>query len=124
MVGLCDRRAADRPTVVPALRRLMSDSRQNLSEHFTQATLHFVKRQIVPGSVTIWRRRYRHPADPAPLTFSPSLTRMETSLDKNTLAGVSSSAAAAPLAAKAQRTVYSVLGAISFTHLINDMIQS
>ena len=49
---------------------------------------------------------------------------METSLDKNALAGVSSSPATAPLAAKAQRTVYSVLGAISFSHLINDMIQS
>ncbi|MBC8747824.1 MULTISPECIES: MFS transporter [Paraburkholderia] len=42
---------------------------------------------------------------------------METSLDKNALA-------AAPAAAKVQRTVYSVLGAISFSHLLNDMIQS
>ena len=49
---------------------------------------------------------------------------METSLDKNALAGGSSIPAAAPLAVKAQRTVYSVLGAISFSHLINDMIQS
>jgi MFS transporter, FSR family, fosmidomycin resistance protein len=49
---------------------------------------------------------------------------MQTSLDKNALAGVSSSPAAPPLAAKAQRTVYSILGAISFSHLINDMIQS
>ena len=49
---------------------------------------------------------------------------METSLDKNALAGGSSIPAAAPLAVKAQRTVDSVLGAISFSHLINDMIQS
>ncbi|MGF6608855.1 FSR family fosmidomycin resistance protein-like MFS transporter [Paraburkholderia sp. WSM4175] len=55
---------------------------------------------------------------------------METSLDKNALAGASatgasaSPAAAAPAATKVQRTVYSVLGAISFSHLLNDMIQS
>ncbi|MBB4515099.1 MFS transporter [Paraburkholderia fungorum] len=50
---------------------------------------------------------------------------METSLDKSALAGASASPAstAAP-AAKVQRTVYSVLGAISFSHLLNDMIQS
>ncbi|APA84342.1 MFS transporter [Paraburkholderia sprentiae WSM5005] len=45
---------------------------------------------------------------------------METSLDKTALAGAS----ATPAAAKVQRTVYSVLGAISFSHLLNDMIQS
>jgi MFS transporter, FSR family, fosmidomycin resistance protein len=49
---------------------------------------------------------------------------METSLDKNALTGGAASPATPPLAAKAQRTVYSVLGAISFSHLINDMIQS
>ena len=54
---------------------------------------------------------------------------METSLDKNALAGASAaSGAATPAAtqpaAKVQRTVYSVLGAISFSHLLNDMIQS
>jgi FSR family fosmidomycin resistance protein-like MFS transporter len=56
---------------------------------------------------------------------------METSLDKSTLAGASATgtgtapaSAAAPVAAKVQRTVYSVLGAISFSHLLNDMIQS
>ncbi|ASL45262.1 Fosmidomycin resistance protein [Burkholderia sp. AD24] len=54
---------------------------------------------------------------------------METSLDKSALAGApaasSASGAAAPQpAAKVQRTVYSVLGAISFSHLLNDMIQS
>ena len=52
---------------------------------------------------------------------------METSLDKSALAGAASppgAQAAPPLAAKAQRTVYSVLGAISFSHLLNDMIQS
>ncbi|MFM0153675.1 MFS transporter [Paraburkholderia sediminicola] len=56
---------------------------------------------------------------------------METSLDKSALAGASASPAspanpAAPSqpAAKVQRTVYSVLGAISFSHLLNDMIQS
>ncbi|WP_144156681.1 MFS transporter [Paraburkholderia sp. BCC1885] len=52
---------------------------------------------------------------------------MESSLDKNALAAAAASSAGAsapPLAAKAQRTVYSVLGAISFSHLINDMIQS
>ncbi|NUY01566.1 MFS transporter [Paraburkholderia youngii] len=55
---------------------------------------------------------------------------METSLDKSALAGASATGAsaspvtAAPAAAKVQRTVYSVLGAISFSHLLNDMIQS
>ncbi|MFL9965735.1 MFS transporter [Paraburkholderia sediminicola] len=50
---------------------------------------------------------------------------METSLDKNALAGASAgSGATAQPAAKIQRTVYSVLGAISFSHLLNDMIQS
>ncbi|HEX7906975.1 MAG TPA: MFS transporter [Paraburkholderia sp.] len=51
---------------------------------------------------------------------------METSLDKSALAGTpagTGSATAQP-AAKVQRTVYSVLGAISFSHLLNDMIQS
>jgi FSR family fosmidomycin resistance protein-like MFS transporter len=56
---------------------------------------------------------------------------METRLDKSALAGASTTgtgaapaSAAAPVAAKVQRTVYSVLGAISFSHLLNDMIQS
>ncbi|KAA1015831.1 MFS transporter [Paraburkholderia panacisoli] len=50
---------------------------------------------------------------------------METSLDKNALAGASAgSGGAAQPAVKIQRTVYSVLGAISFSHLLNDMIQS
>jgi FSR family fosmidomycin resistance protein-like MFS transporter len=56
---------------------------------------------------------------------------METSLEKRSaLAGASAGAAssshtaAAQPAAKVQRTVYSVLGAISFSHLLNDMIQS
>jgi FSR family fosmidomycin resistance protein-like MFS transporter len=52
---------------------------------------------------------------------------METSLDKSAIATAgATSAAATPAAAvsKAQRTVYSVLGAISFSHLLNDMIQS
>src|ERR1700754_2694789 len=54
---------------------------------------------------------------------------METSLDKSALAaagtaGSANPAAAAPPAVKVQRTVYSVLGAISFSHLLNDMIQS
>jgi FSR family fosmidomycin resistance protein-like MFS transporter len=55
---------------------------------------------------------------------------METSLDKRALAGASAqtgsaaNASAGQPAAKVQRTVYSVLGAISFSHLLNDMIQS
>jgi len=63
---------------------------------------------------------------------------METSLDKRAIAGASpltgsaapaaAASSATPLAgqpaAKVQRTVYSVLGAISFSHLLNDMIQS
>ena len=54
---------------------------------------------------------------------------METSLDKGALAGASAGTGTAPTAAaqpaaKAQRTVYSVLAAISFSHLLNDMIQS
>ena len=48
---------------------------------------------------------------------------MQTSIQKNTLAG--DPAAAIPAAAgAASRTAYSVLGAISFSHLLNDMIQS
>jgi FSR family fosmidomycin resistance protein-like MFS transporter len=54
---------------------------------------------------------------------------METSLDKSALAGAPAGAGtatttAAQPAVKVQRTVYSVLGAISFSHLLNDMIQS
>ena len=50
---------------------------------------------------------------------------MQTSIDKNTLDASASSGAATPAsAANPQRTVYSVLGAISFSHLLNDMIQS
>ncbi|NYH13144.1 MFS transporter [Paraburkholderia bryophila] len=62
---------------------------------------------------------------------------METSLDKSALAGASAGAgngtvsansatnpATAQPTATVQRTVYSVLGAISFSHLLNDMIQS
>ncbi|HTR07769.1 MAG TPA: MFS transporter [Paraburkholderia sp.] len=45
---------------------------------------------------------------------------METSLDKR---GLPAAAAPAP-SGTVQRTVYSVLGAISFSHLLNDMIQS
>ncbi|RDU97158.1 MFS transporter [Trinickia dinghuensis] len=52
---------------------------------------------------------------------------MQTSIQKNTLAGDPASAipgsAPAP-AGTVSRTVYSVLGAISFSHLLNDMIQS
>jgi FSR family fosmidomycin resistance protein-like MFS transporter len=49
---------------------------------------------------------------------------METSLDKGALAGAAASASA-PAAVKPQaKTVYSILGAISFSHLMNDMIQS
>ncbi|TAM04050.1 MAG: MFS transporter [Paraburkholderia sp.] len=44
---------------------------------------------------------------------------METSLKKSALAGAAPSASAA-----LQPTIYSVLGAISFSHLVNDMIQS
>jgi MFS transporter, FSR family, fosmidomycin resistance protein len=52
---------------------------------------------------------------------------METSLDKRAMAGGGTAPASVPTggpAAKVQRTVYSVLGAISFSHLLNDMIQS
>jgi FSR family fosmidomycin resistance protein-like MFS transporter len=51
---------------------------------------------------------------------------METSLNKPALAGSLDGQAppAQPAVAKVQRTVYSVLGAISFAHLLNDMIQS
>jgi MFS transporter, FSR family, fosmidomycin resistance protein len=47
---------------------------------------------------------------------------METSLDKGALAGAAASPAAAPR--PQAKTVYSILGAISFSHLMNDMIQS
>jgi FSR family fosmidomycin resistance protein-like MFS transporter len=46
---------------------------------------------------------------------------MQTSLDKTALG---TAPAASGALAKPQRTLYSVLGAISFTHLLNDMIQS
>ncbi|GAB2911937.1 MFS transporter [Paraburkholderia jirisanensis] len=52
---------------------------------------------------------------------------MESSLDKRALAGASaSSVATAPASstAKVPGTVYSILGLISFSHLMNDMIQS
>jgi FSR family fosmidomycin resistance protein-like MFS transporter len=51
---------------------------------------------------------------------------MQTSIDKSTLspAGASAGSSTATPANSAQRTVYSVLGAISFSHLLNDMIQS
>ncbi|CAB3748794.1 MFS transporter [Paraburkholderia solisilvae] len=49
---------------------------------------------------------------------------METSLDKRALAGATAGASAAASAARVPQTVYSILGAISFSHLMNDMIQS
>ena len=52
---------------------------------------------------------------------------MQTSIDKGALSPSGASAgASAPGSASTgtQRTVYSVLGAISFSHLLNDMIQS
>ncbi len=53
---------------------------------------------------------------------------METSLDKRALAGASASSPSSPAApasaANASRTDYPILGAISFSHLMNDMIQS
>jgi MFS transporter, FSR family, fosmidomycin resistance protein len=51
-----------------------------------------------------------------------ALDTMETSLDKRALPG--GAPASAPSTSGTQRTVYSVLGAISFSHLLNDMIQS
>lgn len=45
---------------------------------------------------------------------------METSLNKGAVAGATSAATPAAV----PRTVYSVLGAVSFSHLLNDMIQS
>src|ERR1700761_542114 len=51
---------------------------------------------------------------------------METSLDKGALAGATGASSASGAAAlKPQaKTVYSILGAVSFSHLMNDMIQS
>lgn len=53
---------------------------------------------------------------------------MDTSFDKRAAAAGAIASTASPteasLPAKAQRTIYSVLGAISFSHLLNDMIQS
>ncbi|WP_206952648.1 MFS transporter [Trinickia acidisoli] len=52
---------------------------------------------------------------------------MQTSIPKNTLAAAAATTEPAPTQAPAgpvSRTVYSVLGAISFSHLLNDMIQS
>ncbi|SAL48179.1 fosmidomycin resistance protein [Caballeronia arvi] len=53
---------------------------------------------------------------------------MQTSIDKGALspsgATAGASAAASASTGTQQRTVYSVLGAISFSHLLNDMIQS
>ncbi|WP_118180606.1 MFS transporter [Paraburkholderia phosphatilytica] len=49
---------------------------------------------------------------------------MESSLDKNVAARPAAAAAVQQAAKAVQRTVYPVLGAISFSHLLNDMIQS
>ncbi|HVW51036.1 MAG TPA: MFS transporter [Trinickia sp.] len=53
---------------------------------------------------------------------------MQTTVPKDGLAAAQATAASPPLHANASaavsRTVYSVLGAISFSHLLNDMIQS
>ncbi|MGG1944006.1 MFS transporter [Trinickia sp. NRRL B-1857] len=52
---------------------------------------------------------------------------MQTSIQKNTLAGDPATAippAAHAAAGAVSRTAYTVLGAISFSHLLNDMIQS
>lgn len=51
---------------------------------------------------------------------------MQTSIQKNTLAGDPATPIPAPaqVAAGPARTAYTVLGAISFSHLLNDMIQS
>jgi FSR family fosmidomycin resistance protein-like MFS transporter len=49
---------------------------------------------------------------------------MQTSIDKAALAATPSATANTTAAVNPQRTVYSVLGAISFSHLLNDMIQS
>jgi len=52
---------------------------------------------------------------------------METSIKKSALAGAPPSASGTPGATGAtlaQRTIYPVLGAISFSHMLNDMIQS
>ncbi|MEX3932486.1 MFS transporter [Paraburkholderia phymatum] len=54
---------------------------------------------------------------------------MESSLDKGALAGAAgasgaTASASAPAGKPQARTVYSILGAISFSHLMNDMIQS
>ena len=54
---------------------------------------------------------------PAALLFS-STPKMQSTIQKNSLAAQPSTAS--PVA----RTAYSVLGAISFSHLLNDMIQS
>ncbi len=67
----------------------------------------------------------QHPSATLP---DPLDHAMETSLDKRALADASasspSSAGAPASAAKASRTDYPILGAISFSHLMNDMIQS
>jgi FSR family fosmidomycin resistance protein-like MFS transporter len=49
---------------------------------------------------------------------------MESSLDKGALAGAAASASAPAPSRPQAKTVYSILGAISFSHLMNDMIQS
>jgi FSR family fosmidomycin resistance protein-like MFS transporter len=58
-------------------------------------------------------------------TLQPISPAMQTSIDKNALdAARPGSTGSGAAASGAQRTVYSVLGAISFSHLLNDMIQS
>jgi FSR family fosmidomycin resistance protein-like MFS transporter len=49
---------------------------------------------------------------------------MDTSLDKPALAATATPPAPPATVGKVQRTAYSVLSAISFAHLLNDMIQS
>ncbi len=56
------------------------------------------------------------------MKLSLAYPNMETSLNKGAVPGATPAASAT--GAKALRTVYPILGAISFSHLLNDMIQS
>ncbi len=84
---------------------------------------HYTQLIVEPDASNFARRT---PAARAVFSF-PKVPTMQTSIPKNTLAAAAATTEPAPTQAPAgpvSRTVYSVLGAISFSHLLNDMIQS
>src|ERR1700759_1615857 len=99
---------------------ILSDSRQSLAGQRNGDILNLS--EIQPAH----KCRTEMDQKPGLFRFHQPFT-MQTSIDKGALSpsGASAGATAAGSATTGtQRTVYSVLGAISFSHLLNDMIQS